>query len=134
MWGFIAIIVLALSIYVYGKGIEKYRWNEGRCRKCSSIWHYCGMNSAGTRRYKCEFGHNIKISRLDEIPVNPKKTTLKVKIGSKIHDSSKEPIMLILSDEDKFNISHMEMANNRYCSFPDDMDKNKAKEFMEGNE
>ena len=56
---------------------------------------------------------------------------MKVKIGNKIYDSSEEPIMIILSDDDKFNISHMRKEDTKYLSYPDKMSIEKAKKFME---
>ena len=44
---------------------------------------------------------------------------MKVKIKNKIYDSDKEPIMVILSDEDKKNISAMHKECDKYCSAPD---------------
>lgn len=43
---------------------------------------------------------------------------MKVKIGSTLYDSEVEPIMLILSAEDKSNISNMLPQATKYCSFP----------------
>jgi hypothetical protein len=45
---------------------------------------------------------------------------LKVKIGKKIYDSTKEPVMLILSDSDKSNISNMLQGGSKYCSYPEE--------------
>ena len=42
-----------------------------------------------------------------------------VKVGNKVYDSNKEPVMVVLSDEDKANISTMAPEHNKYCSFPD---------------
>ena len=44
---------------------------------------------------------------------------MKVKIGNVIYDSTEEPIMLILSQEDKSNIANMAPDATKYCSFPD---------------
>jgi hypothetical protein len=43
---------------------------------------------------------------------------MKVKIGNKIYDSEDQPIMLILTDFDKNNISNMLETNTKYCSYP----------------
>jgi len=56
---------------------------------------------------------------------------MKVKIGNTIYDGSKEPIMLILSEEDKYNISHMRLQDTKYLSYPENMSEEKAKEFMQ---
>jgi len=44
---------------------------------------------------------------------------MKVKVGDKIYDAEKEPIMVILSDLDKMYISNMNPDNMRYCCYPD---------------
>ncbi len=56
-----------------------------------------------------------------------------VKIGTTIYDSDKEPIMLILNDKDKENIKNMLPSANRFCSFPDGMDKKKIFDWMDIN-
>jgi len=55
---------------------------------------------------------------------------MKVKIGNKIYDSEKEPIMLILSDEDKKLISMMRPIDYKYCSYPHELGQELSKEFM----
>lgn len=55
---------------------------------------------------------------------------MKVKIGNKIYDSSKEPILLILDEEDKRNLERMEEGAIKFLSFPKGMDLNEAKNFM----
>lgn len=55
---------------------------------------------------------------------------MKVKIGDKIHDASKEPIMFILTQKDKENISEMHSENFLYCGFPEAMTEFEAKIFM----
>lgn len=55
---------------------------------------------------------------------------MKVKIGNKIYDSCKEPIMIILDEEDKYNISNMLESDTEYCSYPEDMDYIDVKSFM----
>lgn len=47
---------------------------------------------------------------------------MKVKIGNVIYDSIKEPIMIILSDKDKLNISNMNKECTKFMSFPKDFD------------
>ena len=51
---------------------------------------------------------------------------MKVKIGNKIHNSNKEPIMIILEPIDIDNISNM--IGTKYCSFPYD------EQYEESNE
>lgn len=55
---------------------------------------------------------------------------MKVKIGKKIYDSNVEPIMLILGDDDKFNIEHMDETCASYCSYPEKMSEEEAEKFM----
>jgi hypothetical protein len=56
-----------------------------------------------------------------------------VKIKNKIYDSNKEPIMLILSEEDKENIKNMESSCKKYCSYPEGMEIFKIQTFMNLN-
>jgi len=44
---------------------------------------------------------------------------MKVKVGDKVYDGNVEPVMVILSDQDKKNISNMSFDNMKYCSYPD---------------
>ena len=43
---------------------------------------------------------------------------MKVKIGNRVYDSSKEPIMLILTTQNKRDISGMATLS-KYCEFPE---------------
>lgn len=43
---------------------------------------------------------------------------MKVKVGNKIYDGEKEPVMVILSDQDKRNIANMLPGCSKYVSFP----------------
>jgi len=54
---------------------------------------------------------------------------MKVKIGSKIHDSNEEPIMVILSEEEKKLVSGMG-DQSRFCSFPQNHHLNELAKFM----
>ena len=45
---------------------------------------------------------------------------MKIKVGDKIYDGEKEAIMVILTPEDKKNISDMHPDNIKYCQYPDD--------------
>lgn len=56
---------------------------------------------------------------------------MKIKIGDQIHDSKDEPIMVILSDKDKENISNMLTECHKYACFPDTINKEEAVEFMD---
>lgn len=55
---------------------------------------------------------------------------MKVKIGEKVYDSNEEPILVILSEDDKENIRNMSPKATKYCSFPDIYDLEKVKDFM----
>ena len=55
---------------------------------------------------------------------------MKVKVRNTIYDSNNEPIMIILSSEDKENISNMDKENFKYCCFTDDINIDKIKDFM----
>jgi hypothetical protein len=52
-----------------------------------------------------------------------------VKIGNTYYDSTKEPILLILADQEKGHISMMG-TQKRYCSFPENVSETSAREFM----
>lgn len=55
---------------------------------------------------------------------------MKVKIGAEVYDSEEQPIMIVLTDEDKNNINQMLPDATKYCSFPSDMKLNDIKKFM----
>jgi len=54
-----------------------------------------------------------------------------VKIGNTYHHSTEQPILLILSKEEKSHISNMAENKKKYLSFPSDYSINKAKEILE---
>jgi len=57
---------------------------------------------------------------------------MRVKIGLKIFDSCVEPIVLVLSDEDKVNIANMLPECHKYCSYPDEgFSEDEIRAFME---
>lgn len=56
---------------------------------------------------------------------------MKVKIGDKVYFSVDQPILVILSDDDKANISNMHPDSHLYCSFPDGTDIEEVKKFMD---
>jgi hypothetical protein len=56
---------------------------------------------------------------------------VKIKIGNKIYDSDKEPIMVTLTSEEKIYISCMGHTQKKFCSYPDGFDENYIKEFMQ---
>lgn len=53
-----------------------------------------------------------------------------VKIGDKLYSSKVEPIMLVLSNEEKELIREMGIQR-RFCSFPEGSDMNEVIKFME---
>lgn len=56
---------------------------------------------------------------------------MKVKIGNKIYEASKEPILLILNEQDKKNIANMFSTATKYCAFPDEgYTEEEIREFM----
>ncbi len=55
---------------------------------------------------------------------------MKVKIGDQVFDSNEQPILLILSDQDKENIASMAPEAHKYCSFPSDSNVDAIREFM----
>lgn len=60
---------------------------------------------------------------------------MKVKIGNNIFNSEDQPIMVILSEEDKNNIKNMANDATKYCSYPDDgFDEQCIIEFMKTND
>ena len=131
---FVAVAFLLVGMYFGGKKLDEYRWNNGQCRKCWGFWYaYDTNDTRSVRGYKCDHGHYILISLIDEKPLDPKnilKRTLKVKVGDKIYDSSKEPVMVILTNNDKYNIVHMPKDYKKYCCYPAGLDEDKIKEFM----
>lgn len=59
---------------------------------------------------------------------------MKVKVGDKIYDGKKEPIMVILSDNDKELILKMDPKATKYLQYPDTMTPDKARAFMKTEE
>ena len=45
---------------------------------------------------------------------------MKVKVGDRIYDGEKEPVMVILSEDDKGLIASMEVGATKYCSYPEE--------------
>lgn len=44
---------------------------------------------------------------------------MKVKIGNTIYNGEKEPVMIILSQEEKLQIANMHPDATKYCVYPD---------------
>jgi len=59
---------------------------------------------------------------------------MRVKIGDTIYDSNQQPIMIIMDDTDKQNISKMADDATKYCSYPDGMEVDTIKDFMKIND
>lgn len=60
---------------------------------------------------------------------------MKVKIGNKIYDGRKEPVMVILSKGERKQIANMPSDATKYCVYPSskewiDGDYKKIKEWM----
>jgi len=43
---------------------------------------------------------------------------MKVKVGNKIYDGEEEPVMIILTEQDKLNITTMLPEAVKYCAYP----------------
>ena len=43
---------------------------------------------------------------------------MRVKVGNKVYDGENEPIMVILTDQDKENITNMHPECTKYCMHP----------------
>jgi hypothetical protein len=56
---------------------------------------------------------------------------MKVKIGNKIYDAETEPVMLILTDQDKGLISSMSKSCSKYLAFPDYLSKDFVSDWAE---
>jgi hypothetical protein len=59
---------------------------------------------------------------------------MKVKIKGKTYDSDKEPIMLILSQDEKANISNMRPCDMVFCAFPSGRTMDEVIAFMGNTE
>lgn len=46
---------------------------------------------------------------------------MKVKIGDMVYDGEEEPVMVILTEQDKENIKNMLPEATKYCMFPSDI-------------
>lgn len=56
---------------------------------------------------------------------------MKVKVGDKIYDSMVEPIMLIMSHNDRELIKMMKPDAHKYCTHPTSYTKEAIEKFME---
>ena len=55
---------------------------------------------------------------------------MKVKVGEKIYDGEKEPVMVILTNQDKENIKNMIPGATKYCMYPEIISVEEIKKFM----
>jgi len=61
---------------------------------------------------------------------------MKVKVGNKVYDPDNEPVMIILTDQDKKFIADMAPDSYKYCAYPATAewrldDHEKIKDWME---
>lgn len=59
---------------------------------------------------------------------------MKLKVGSKIYDGEKEPVMVILTEQDKINIRNMIPEATKYCMYPEIISIEEIKKFMKTEE
>ncbi len=55
---------------------------------------------------------------------------MKIKVGNKVYDGEKEPVMVILEDQDKENIKNMSPEARKYCMFPDTIPEPELVQWM----
>lgn len=58
---------------------------------------------------------------------------MKIKIGNKIYSGKDQPIMVILTKQDKQNIENMLPNATKYCEFPDNMQEEEIRDWMKVN-
>lgn len=56
---------------------------------------------------------------------------MQVKVGDTVYDDVEQPVMVILSPEDKENIVNMASNATKYCSYPEKMSPEEAEAFMQ---
>jgi len=59
---------------------------------------------------------------------------MKVKVRNKIYDGEKEPVMVILTDQDRENIKNMVPGATKYCMYPEIIPIEEIKKFMNTDE
>lgn len=64
---------------------------------------------------------------------------MKIKIGNKVYDGEKEPVMIILSNGEKEQIQNMHSDCTKYCVYPNsdywkENDFEKIKQWMKTDE
>jgi hypothetical protein len=55
---------------------------------------------------------------------------MKVKIGNRIIDSNEQPVMIILSNDEKEMIGNMAGQDLKFCCFPEDSSVEEIEQFM----
>lgn len=55
---------------------------------------------------------------------------MKVKVGNKLYSAENEPVMVILTDKDKRNISNMDPKATKYVAYPEGMDSSKISKWV----
>jgi len=55
---------------------------------------------------------------------------MQVKIGDAVYNSEEQPIMVVLSDEEKELIANMSGENHRFCSYPEKYSPEEIRLFM----
>ena len=54
-----------------------------------------------------------------------------VKVGDTIHSSSEEPLMIIVTNNEKELIGSMDPHNDKFCSYPGHMSEEEIELFMD---
>ena len=58
--------------------------------------------------------------------------SMKIKVGNKIYDGNKEPVMVTHTNQDKKNIANMLSSCTKYCMYPTDKySEEDIKKFMD---
>lgn len=55
---------------------------------------------------------------------------MKVKVGNTVTDGDHQPVMVILTQQDKINISRMTEETTKYCGYPAEMHESEVKVWM----
>ena len=56
---------------------------------------------------------------------------MKVLVGGKLYDAREEPIVIILSHEDRENIANMHEDKSKFIVFPEDMSSDMLDDILE---
>jgi len=59
---------------------------------------------------------------------------MKIKVGDKVYSGEQEPIMVILTEQDKKNIGNMIPGSTKYCVYPKPISKEVIEKFMKVEE